>query len=65
MFGHHVGAWISLSYLPDKPTTDYKTSREDLLDQAVWFSLRGMGMTDKAIATHYNPKALALSFGDA
>ncbi|MDB6022639.1 MAG: hypothetical protein JWQ04_2496, partial [Pedosphaera sp.] len=26
---------------------------------------RGMGMTDKAIATYYNPKALALSFAEA
>jgi hypothetical protein len=24
-----------------------------------------MGLTDKAIATHYNPKALALAFSEA
>jgi AcrR family transcriptional regulator len=63
-FAQHVGAWIALTHLPGKPATNYKSSREELLNQAVWFALRGMGMTDKAIATHYNPKALALSFGE-
>ena len=61
-FTHHIGAWLALVHLPGKPTMDYKVSREELLDQAVAFALRGMGLTDKAIATHYNPKALALSF---
>jgi AcrR family transcriptional regulator len=65
LFAHHVGAWLALTYLPRKPTTNYKISREELLDQAVWFALRGMGLTDQAIATHYNPKALALSFSEA
>ncbi|MHB8523467.1 MAG: TetR/AcrR family transcriptional regulator [Limisphaerales bacterium] len=63
-FAHHVGAWLALVHLPAKPVTDYKVSREALLHQAVWFALRGMGMTDKAIATHYKPKALALFFGE-
>lgn len=57
----HVGAWLSLVHLPTPPAMDYKVSREELLNQAAWFALRGMGMTDKAIATHYNPKALALA----
>jgi AcrR family transcriptional regulator len=64
-FGHHVGAWIALVHLPKKPTMDYKAAPEELLNHAVWFVLRGMGMTDKALAAHYNPKALALSFGEA
>jgi AcrR family transcriptional regulator len=63
-FAHHVGAWLALAHLPGEPPLNYKVSREELLKQAVWFVLRGMGMTDKAIATHYNPKALALSFGE-
>jgi AcrR family transcriptional regulator len=64
-FAHHVGAWLALVHLPRKPVMDYKVSREELLHQAVWFALRGMGLTDKAIATHYHPKALALFFGGA
>ena len=63
-FAHHVGAWLALVHLPSKPAIDYKASREELLRQAVWFALRGMGITDKAIATYYNPKALAFSFNE-
>jgi len=63
-FAHHVGAWLAVVHLPGKPPLDYKVSREELVNQAVWFTLRGMGLTDKAIATYYNPKALALSFGE-
>ena len=61
-FAHHIGAWVALVHLPDKPAINYKVAREELLHQAVWFALRGMGLKDKAIAIHYNPKALALSF---
>jgi AcrR family transcriptional regulator len=64
-FTHHVGAWLAAVHLPARATMDYKVSREELLNQAVAFALRGMGLTDKAIATHYNPKALALSFAVA
>jgi AcrR family transcriptional regulator len=65
LFAYHVGAWLALVHLPGKPTMDYKVPREELLNQVVWFALRGMGLTDQAIATYYNPKALALSFSEA
>lgn len=58
-FAHHLGAWLALVYLPETPAIDYKVSRDELLAQAIWFSLRGMGITDKAIATHFDPQALA------
>lgn len=64
-FAHHIGAWVTLVHLPAKPAIDYKASRRALLDEATWFALRGMGLTDKAMATHYNPKALALAFNDS
>lgn len=64
-FAHSVGVWLAVVHLSGKPPMDFKARPEELLDQAVRFALRGMGMTDKAIATHYNPKALALSFGAA
>ena len=60
--GYHVGAWLALAHLPRKPAIDYKVSREKLLEQSVWFILRGMGLTDQALATYYNPRALALFF---
>jgi TetR/AcrR family transcriptional regulator, transcriptional repressor of aconitase len=65
LFTYHVGAWLALAHLPGQRSIGYQGSREDLLDEAVWFALRGMGLTDQAIATHYNPKALALSYGEA
>jgi AcrR family transcriptional regulator len=61
-FGHHVAAWIALVHLPAKPAINYKVPRQELVNEAVWFILRGMGMTRKAIAAHYNPKALGLVF---
>ena len=63
-FAHHVGAWIASVHLPEKPAIEYQVSREALLGQAVWFALRGMGITDSAIATYFNPKALSLLFGE-
>ncbi|HEY3913260.1 MAG TPA: helix-turn-helix domain-containing protein [Verrucomicrobiae bacterium] len=63
-FAHHLAAWIALVYLPKKPAINYKAKREELVNQAVWFVLMGMGMTRKAIDAYYNPKALAL-FSDS
>jgi AcrR family transcriptional regulator len=62
LFAYHVGAWLALVHLPAKPAINYKVSREKLLEQSVWFVLRGMGLTDGALAAHYNPRALALFF---
>ena len=45
------------SLLPDK---FHRVSEPELVEQTVWFSLRGMGVKEKAIARYYNPKALAL-----
>jgi AcrR family transcriptional regulator len=61
-FAHHLGAWIALVHLPPKPAIHYKVSRQQLVHQAVWFILSGMGLTPKAIASHYNPKVLDLYF---
>jgi AcrR family transcriptional regulator len=61
-FAHHLGAWIALAHLPEKPVMNYRASRKELVRQAVWFILSGMGLTRKAIAAHYNPKALDLFF---
>jgi TetR/AcrR family transcriptional regulator, transcriptional repressor of aconitase len=59
-FVHHLACMIAVLAFPEKPIIDYKLSREELLNEAVLFVLRGLGLTEKAIATYYNPKALAL-----
>jgi len=61
-FAYHVGAWLALVHLPPTPAINYRVSREKLLDQCAWFVLRGMRLTDQALATFYNPGALALFF---
>ncbi|HZZ79662.1 MAG TPA: helix-turn-helix domain-containing protein [Gemmataceae bacterium] len=57
---HHLAAMVMLHLLPRPAVVDYEMSEQQIIEQAVWFALRGMGMKDRAIARHYNPKALAL-----
>jgi AcrR family transcriptional regulator len=59
-FVHHLASTIMIHSLPAKPVIDYGLAKEKLVEQAVWFSLRGMGLKDEAIVRYYNPKALAL-----
>lgn len=64
LFAHHLATMIATMHLPKKPVVNYEASREELVQQAVWFALRGLGMKDEAIKRHYNAKALALFFGE-
>jgi hypothetical protein len=59
-FAHHLPAAVMLFTLPSEPAVDYGVSEERMIEQIVWFCLRGIGLTDDAIRRHYNPKALAL-----
>ncbi len=64
LFAHHLATMIATMHLPKKPVVDYEASREELVQQAVWFALRGLGMKDEAIKRHYSPKALGLFFNE-
>jgi AcrR family transcriptional regulator len=59
-FVHHLAVTVMLYHLPDPPAIDYGMPREKLIEQVVWFALRGIGLKDEAIKAHYNPKALAM-----
>jgi AcrR family transcriptional regulator len=59
-FTHHLAALIMLHLLPATPVVDYGVPRDKLVEQVVWFALRGMGLKDEVIQRYYNPKALAL-----
>ena len=59
-FSHHIAVALGFLNLPKEPVIRYGVSRDRLVDQAVRFALRGMGLTDEAIRTHYNPEAMAL-----
>jgi hypothetical protein len=52
-----------LHLLPATPVVDYGMPRDQLVEQAVWFTLRGLGLKEEAIQRYYNPKALVLFEG--
>ena len=55
IFTHHLAKMIMLSLVPATPIVDYDMPCDKLIEQAVWFSLRGMGVKDEAILRYYNP----------
>jgi AcrR family transcriptional regulator len=59
LFARHLAKIIMVSLLPVTPIVDYGLPREKLVEQAVWFTLRGLGVRDDAIRQYYNPEALA------
>jgi hypothetical protein len=62
-FAHHLCAGLMTHLLPPEPVVDYGLSRDRLVEQAVWFILRGMGLKEEAIQRYYNPRALELLMG--
>jgi AcrR family transcriptional regulator len=62
-FTHHLAAVLMLHLLPETPVVDYGVPRDKLIEQVVWFALRGTGLKEEAIKRYYNPKALALFEG--
>ena len=59
-FINQMAAMVMIHLLPAKPIMEFHVSREELVEQAVWFGLRGMGVKEEAIRRYYNPDALAL-----
>jgi AcrR family transcriptional regulator len=59
-FTHHVAAMIAFAMVPSEPAVAYGVSAEQVVEQTVWFCLRGIGLKDETIRRHYNPNALAL-----
>jgi AcrR family transcriptional regulator len=57
-FVQQLGMALRLSHLPDPPAFDYHGTQRDLANQATLFSLRGVGMTDEAIAKQFQPEKL-------
>jgi AcrR family transcriptional regulator len=62
-FIHHLAVMIMIHLRPPTPAIDYGVPRERMVEQAVWFALRGLGLADETIRRYYNPKALALLSG--
>jgi len=64
LFAHHLATMVATMHLPKQPVVDYQASREEVLNQAVWFALRGLGMKDEAIRFHFRPKELSACFAE-
>jgi len=64
LFTHHLATMIATMHLPKKPVVDYEASREQLVQQAAWFALRGLGLKDEVIKRFCSPKAMALFFSE-
>jgi AcrR family transcriptional regulator len=62
-FAHHLAAILMTHCMPEEPVVDYGLTRDKLIEQSVWFTLRGMGIKEDVIQRHYNARALALLTG--
>ncbi|HEX4131190.1 MAG TPA: helix-turn-helix domain-containing protein [Pirellulales bacterium] len=62
-FAHHLTMMISIYTLPAERVMDYGVPQPAIIEQVVWFALRGLGMKEEAIRRYYNPRALALLEG--
>ena len=59
-FVQHVAFSLMLHLRPTRPAIDYKVDREELVSQATWFALLGLGLREEAVKRYYSPKALQL-----
>ena len=60
-FMHELAGALSAVHFSDPPSFDYYTTKRQLMENAVLFCLRGVGLTEDAIATYFQPDKLALS----
>jgi AcrR family transcriptional regulator len=58
-FAHSLPLIVHLLLLPANPVIEFRVRREALLEQALWFILRGIGLKEEALRRLLNKKALA------
>jgi len=56
-FAYQLAAMIRTHLQPDQPAVEYNVPTEVLVEQAVLFILRGMGLKEETIKRHCNQKA--------
>jgi AcrR family transcriptional regulator len=56
----HVAFSLMLHLQPKIPVVNYKVSREELVSQATWFGLLGIGLKEETVRRYYSPKAFRL-----
>jgi AcrR family transcriptional regulator len=55
-FTHHLAVMLFLNHLAEPSVVDYGVSRTTLIEQAVRFALRGIGLKEEAIQRHFHPE---------
>jgi hypothetical protein len=50
---------VHLLHLPTNPAINFRVRRKALVEQCVWFLLRGIGLKSSSIKRHYGKKVLA------
>ncbi len=63
-FPHHLAMSLRLATLPEDQVFDYSTEPSERKLNAIWFSLRGMGLTDESIKKYFNPEILEPEIDD-
>ena len=63
-FVHHVMVMINLGRLPAVPVYEYHQDKKQLIENAVRFSLRGIGLTEAAMKRCFNADALQKSVNE-
>lgn len=59
-FVQHTAFSLMLHLQPKVPAVNYKVSKQELVSQATWFALLGIGLKEDAARRYYSPKALRL-----
>jgi AcrR family transcriptional regulator len=59
-FTHHLAVVLMQHFRHTPPVVDYQVPRPKVIEQAVWFTLRGLGLKEEAIQRYYNAQALEL-----
>ena len=57
-FSHHLATGLQLLFMTGTPAYECHLSKDDLVNEGVIYSLRGMGMTDEAIKKYFKPAEL-------
>lgn len=57
-FVHHLAMALNLCHLPTQPVFEYRGSKQELVEHATLFALRGIGLSEEAIKRFYNPAQL-------
>jgi AcrR family transcriptional regulator len=57
-FAYQLATMIRTYLQPETPVVDYEVSHDKLIEQAVCFVLRGMGLKEETIRRYYNPQAM-------